>query len=311
MSDQNCLLSICVPTNGIIEWVFPVLDSIYAQKVDNSLFEVVVTNNGDNEEFHIRMLKYASEHSNLIYKKTSSYLFDNQLDAIALASGLYLKFLNHRALLLPGALEKMIDFVKINKDRKPICYFSNGVLGLPKDKQELKFSSFDQYVRGLKRYASWTTGVGIWKEDYERIPKPVVYDKISPHSALLFSERKRDDYIINDIPFSEEIKQDDTKKGKYDLFKAFGAEEISITFRLYIDGDISAETFKIVRDDYKKFVIGLYRTYCIRKKPCSYILTGFDDAMGIFMSKREVVFKAWLGLFLSPVKKVLKPFIKK
>ncbi|MCR5757842.1 MAG: hypothetical protein K6F95_08040 [Selenomonas sp.] len=39
---MNYLLSLCIPTNGIIELVFPVLDSIYAQGEDESLFEVVV-----------------------------------------------------------------------------------------------------------------------------------------------------------------------------------------------------------------------------------------------------------------------------
>ena len=31
------LLSLCMPTNGVVEWVFPVLESIYKQGCDNSL----------------------------------------------------------------------------------------------------------------------------------------------------------------------------------------------------------------------------------------------------------------------------------
>ena len=42
------LLSLCMPTNGISEWVFPSLDSIYNSSVDESLFEVIVTDNGNN-----------------------------------------------------------------------------------------------------------------------------------------------------------------------------------------------------------------------------------------------------------------------
>lgn len=303
-NEKDYFLSICVPTNGIIEWVFPVLNSIYEQGVDNNLFEVVVTNNGNNDEFNQQMIEYTNSHCNLIYKKTTSQLFDNQLDAIALAHGCYLKFLNHRELLLPGAIERMIDFVKNNKERKPVCYFSNGKLNFSKSKSVQHYSSFDQFVRGLQRYASWTTGVGIWKEDYDRIPKPIVYDKISPHSALLFSERNKNDYIIDDIPFSKEIKQDGTKKGKYDVFKAFGVEEISITFRLLMEGDISIETFKSVRDDYKRYCIELYRYLCIRRKPSSYDISGFNQAMDIFMSRREVLFKAWAGIPFIPIRKI-------
>ena len=45
------LVSLCIPTNGVVEWVFPVLDSIYNQSVDNALFEIVITDNGNNVVF--------------------------------------------------------------------------------------------------------------------------------------------------------------------------------------------------------------------------------------------------------------------
>ena len=45
------LVSLCIPTNGVVEWVFPVLDSIYNQIVDNALFEIVITDNGNNVVF--------------------------------------------------------------------------------------------------------------------------------------------------------------------------------------------------------------------------------------------------------------------
>ena len=37
------ILSLCLPTNGVIEWVFPVLDSIYNQNVDLNMFEIIVS----------------------------------------------------------------------------------------------------------------------------------------------------------------------------------------------------------------------------------------------------------------------------
>ena len=60
-------LSLCLPTNGIIEWVFPVLDNIYEQEADQSEWELIVTDNGDNKEFYEKMTAYAAEHENLIY----------------------------------------------------------------------------------------------------------------------------------------------------------------------------------------------------------------------------------------------------
>ncbi|MDE7422958.1 MAG: glycosyltransferase, partial [Lachnospiraceae bacterium] len=56
-------VSLCIPTNGVIEWVFPVLDSIYKQNVDNDMFEVIVTDNGNNEKFSEEMEIYLKKYS--------------------------------------------------------------------------------------------------------------------------------------------------------------------------------------------------------------------------------------------------------
>ena len=79
------IISLCLPTNGVIECFFPVLDSIYNQDVENNLFEVIVTNNGNNYQFDVMMQEYAEKHENLIYKKTDAYMFHNQLEALKLA----------------------------------------------------------------------------------------------------------------------------------------------------------------------------------------------------------------------------------
>ena len=56
------LVSLCMPTNGVIDWVFPVLDSIYNQNVDIDLFEVVITDNGNNAEFKKSIKGYLQTH---------------------------------------------------------------------------------------------------------------------------------------------------------------------------------------------------------------------------------------------------------
>lgn len=278
------IVSLCLPTNGVSEWVFPVLDSIYEQNVDDSLFEIVVTNNGDNEDFHKMILEYAGKHSNLIYKKTVAYMFDNQLEALKLASGKYFKLINHRGIFTEGALQHIVNVIRDNEEKKPVIFFSSGKL----EKDEYKLDSFDEFVCEIKRYASWTTGVGIWKEDYERIGENVKIDKISPHSCILFSERKKENYLIDNYIFENEIVSDHSKKGTYDLFKAFAVEEFSITLNLYIDGDITVKTLKKVKKDYRKFVAELYWHFMIKKDECSYDLSGFNDSMGIFYTTMDI-----------------------
>ena len=301
---EELLLSFCIPTNGIIEWVFPVLDAIYQQGEDITKFEVVVTDNGDNAEFKEKMEQYALKHTNLIYQRNNAYLFHNQLEALKIANGKYLKFLNHRSILEEGAIAKFLSFVEENQEEKPVAYFSNGLMKT--NSETLVFSDFDGFVKGLGHYASLTTGVGIWKEDFDRIPENFKYSKISPHSGVLFSERHKSKYLINDEVLMRDIDNDQSKKGKYDLFSAFGYEELSITMELLCDGDITTDTFKVVKRGYKNFLCNLYLDYCIFKEPCSYILDGFDNAMGIYFSKYEVVVGAWLRVPKKLFKRIRK-----
>lgn len=295
------ILSLCLPTNGIIEWVFPVLDSIYSQDVDVDLFEVIVTNNGNNNQFHKMMLEYAEKHKNLIYKATDAYMFHNQLEALKLASGEYLKFINHRAILSENSILQMISIIKKNLEDKPVMYFSNGVL-----KCDYTLNSFDGFVRELGCYASWTTGVGIWKSDYDRLSADLYIDKISPHSCILFANREKGKYKIYNFIFAEEIEKDHKKKGTYDLFKAFGVEELFITQKLYIEGNISSLTLKKVKNDYRKFLADLYFEFVIKKQPCSYDLKGFDDAMGIYFNKYDIVLLAYFNVIKSLIKKIIR-----
>lgn len=301
------IISLCLPTNGVIEWVFPVLDSIYSQNVDPTLFEVIVTDNGDNEDFYRLMLDYEKKHENLVYKKTTAYMFHNQLEALKLAKGAFFKFVNHRAVFTENSLQHMIDVIKNNINEKPVMYFACGTL--KKDRYEL--TSFDDFIGTLGRYISWTTGVGIWNDDYQRIPADVKVDKISPHSCILFSERNKSKYVIENFVFSKDLAVGHQNKGSYDLFKAFAVEEVTIALNLYIEGDISSKTFKKIKNEYKTFCSELYYSFCLKKVPCSYKLDGFESAMGIFFSKNEIVIKAYIYGFVSILKKLLKLILRK
>lgn len=290
------LISLCIPTNGIIEWVFPVLDSIYRQNVSEDLFEVIVTDNGNNDEFEKKMLNLAKNHNNLIYHKTKAYSFLNEAEAYKLATGHFIKFINHRTLLKENTLNEYIDFVEKNITTKPIVYFSNGVLG--KTNKIEVYNNFNLFIKNLSYWSSWSTGMGFWKEDYVKISKDVVYNELFPHTTILFSERKKSTYIIDDREMLTEIQVSSAKKGKYDLFYAFAVEYLSIIGDLLRDGDIDLETFIKVKNDNLQFIISLYFDFVIKKQECSYDLSSFEKSINVFYS-------------LSNFKKELKKFRKR
>ncbi len=292
--DRKPLVSICIPTNGVIEWLFPALDSIYGQKVDNELFEVVITDNGDNEEFKSKMRHYMTHHDNLVYEETKALPFVNEIEAYKRAKGQLIKYSNHRNIFIEGSLQKFIDFVDTYKDEKPIVYFSNGVLDI--SKEEHIYGNFDGFVRGLSYWSSWSTGMTIWKDDFDRLTKDISqYNEMFPHTDILFNERDRDKYIIDNRRLVYELPENGIAKGKYDLFYAFGNDYPGIIERLFIDGSISEETYKYVLSKNLEFIVFLYWEYCIRKRSCSYNLCGLDTIFDKYYTK---------GLFIKELIKI-------
>lgn len=281
------LLSICIPTNGIPELVFPVLDSIFSQKdVDKSLFEVVVMDNGHNEEFQHKITEYINRYKNLIYRQTDAYEFLSEAECYKAASGLFIKFVNHRTKLLPNTIAYLLKFIDNNIADKPSVYFANGVIkGIDK---VVEYDSFDGYVRGLSYWSSWSTGMGFWKEDFERIPEDTKFNTLFPHTTILFNEKHKKRYIIDNTILLDEILVSHANKGKYNLFYAFGVEYPGIISDLYRIGAISCETFLKVKEDNFGFIAGLYYNFVFKKEKCSYDLSQKEDTLNVFYSYKKV-----------------------
>lgn len=297
---KNTIISLCMPTNGVVEWVFPVLDSIFEQGCNSDDFEVIITDNGDNAEFKRKIKAYGLGHENLHYYETEALPFINEIEAYKRANGQLLKFVNHRTKLVKGALQRLIDFAKDNVEKKPIIYFSNGVIKT--ENKSHKYETFDDFVRNLSYWSSWSTGMAIWKEDFEHLPENVEnFNELFPHTNVLFAERDREKYIIDNSVIFDEMPQGKRPKGAYDLFYAFGVEYPSIILTLYRDRSITAKTYQKVVQDNLTFVAELYFKYFIKKEYCSYDLSGLGDMFYVFYRKNELM-HALLKVGLSKLK---------
>ena len=294
------LISLCIPTNGVIEWVFPVLESIYAQGVETALYEIVITDNGDNIEFKKKIIEYSKKHSNLIYKETTALPFLNEIEAYKIANGELIKFVNHRTKLRDGTLQKLIEFAENNKEDKPVIYFTNGVLPLKTEK--IIYQDFDSFVCGLSYWSSWSTGMAIWKEDFKSLPADISeYNELFPHTTILFHRKNGNKYVIDNTTIFDELPQGKKPKGNYDLFRAFGIEYPGIICDLLRGGYISNKTFCSVAKNNLEFIASLYFDYCVRKRYCPYNLDGLKDMFGVFYTKRKL-YQVTLKVILKKVK---------
>lgn len=302
IKNNKKLLSLCIPTNGIKQWVKPVIDSIYSQNISEDLFEVIITDNGSNIEFEEYMISILKLHDNLIYKKTNAEQFLNQIEAFKLATGDFIKFINHRMPLIDKSLQYLIDFVKNNYEEKPITYFLNGSLHM-KNLVE-KYKSFDEFIKGLSYYSSWSAGLACWKNDFENMKEIERYNLLFPHITMLFEIRCNRNYCIDNHFIQTTLPTDETKKGTYNLFYAFGVEYVSLLLELFRDRSISYDTFEYIRKQNGKFIIELYYYYIVRKKKVSYDLSNYKIYLGIFYDLKEIKWKS----FKLIVEKVLYKF---
>lgn len=283
------LLSLCIPTNGVVEWLFPVLNSIYKQNVSEELYEVVITDNGNNAEFKQKMKKVVSEHNNIVYVETKALPFVNEIEAYKRASGEFIKFVNHRTMLVDGVLQSLLDYVKNNIQEKPVTYFANGALEISKKRNE--YSSFDEFVKTLSYFSSWSTGMAIWKTDFDRLPKDMgLFNELYPHTNILFNEQKRTKYIIDNTVIFDELPQGKRPKAHFDLYFATAVEYPTIILNLLRQGAITYETFFSVKNDILDFVCWQYYHYNIRKEYNSYDITRFNDAIKIYYSYHQFMY---------------------
>lgn len=284
---NNPIVSLCMPTNGVVEWVFPVLESIYCQDCDDEEFEIIITDNGKNKQFKDKIKIYNQQHLNLHYYETKALPFINEIESYKKANGQLIKFVNHRTVLIKGALKRLIKLAKDNCDMKPIMYFANGEL--EKEKEIFEYGTFDEFVKNLSYWSSWSTGMTIWKEDFDKLPEDVNdFNELFPHTNVLFAERNRGKYILDNTVIFDEMPQGKKPKGDYDLYYAFGVEYPGIILDLLRDGSITTCTFKTVLNENLEFVGNLYFQYNIRKSYCSYDLKGLNDMLGIFYSKQQL-----------------------
>jgi len=264
MEKRQPILSICLPTNGAVEWVLPTLRGVYSQGVDNSLFEVVITDNGANSSLDQCLSEF--DYSNLCYEKTTDSGFLNLMTCLKKGRGLYCKMLNHRSVLVPGALQMMIDTVEKNKDSKPILYFMDGQL----DAEPLvECANLDSFVRTMNYWSTWSAGVGVWQTDLNALDG-LVLNETFPQSALMFDIRKESEYVISNRKYQD--MQNEDGKGGYDLFWAFAVEFPNIWRELVKQGRLSKETFDYVMVKMFNFVEEQYDREIVHESKHTFII---------------------------------------
>lgn len=292
MKENSPILSLCIPTNGAVAWVLPVIESIYSQGIDLSLFEVIITDNGKGDGLANAMDRF--DYSNLHYFRTESEGFLNQIDAFEKSTGIYCKMLNHRSEMLPGSLDKLISLVLAYQEEKPIIYCAEGTT---KSKDILiECDSLNHFIGELSFFVSWSVGVGVWQSDLVGIQKKRV-DTMFPHTYFLFELGEKRRYVIWNEKY--ERMTDDSGKGGYNLFYTFSVSFLDLINHLRVEHRISDRTFVETKKDLFGFLKSLYLTEVILPSRHKFIIEGVRESLCVYYGEKTYVWMilgAWANL---------------
>jgi len=256
-------LSICIPTNGRVEYLENVLDSIYRKENIEymPLFEVVVSDNSIDKSSEVIINKYNYE--NLIYRKSDEKGFMNSINALSVGTGRLLKLHNDTILLRDGVLKKMLDMAIIHQKEKPLIMYSNGLAGFNCEKT---YNRYDDFMYDLTYLSSWSNSLFLWSDDLA-VLRDSHFDDMFPQTTLLLSQNKKKYYLINDVQlFRGQYIPD---KGGYNIFKVFSVQYIDLIRSAFEDGIIEKRTFeKIKKDLIIEFLSAWYFKTKIIKRYC-------------------------------------------
>ena len=280
-STNKPLLSICIPTDGNVNWVINTLQSIYNQNCDINAFEVIVTDNGVSKELELAICKQEFP-NNLYYYKTEEKGFLNIISALKKGNGLYCKMLNHRSILFPNVISEWIEVIRKYQTNKPTIYFSNNVLGNYKYKE---CSDFETFVREMSYWSSWSAGIGIWDIDKPILDK-IVYNEMFPNTSILFETRQNGEYVIWNEKYQE--MQDETGKGGYNIYKTFSVGYLDIINELRIKRRISIMTFTMIKTDLYSFIQEWYNILSSKNNKYTFDTSDMEMYLNVYYSKKDI-----------------------
>lgn len=228
------LVSICIPCYKRIQHVRNTLKSIYIDNSDVlvSEYEVVITDNDPDMEIKTVVEEFSS-YPNLKYIPTQCEGFMNSYHALLNGSGDLLKLHNSQNKICKGMLARIVEQASQYIKEKPLIFHTNGFLN---NFNLYEYKVFDIFMSNLSYWSSWSGGMTIWKDDFEKIGK-IDINPLFPHTSVFITQYYKSKFVIDDRIFYEIQRVE--RRGDHNKFEAFTVHFPSLIFKCNTDGVIS------------------------------------------------------------------------
>lgn len=303
MSKSAPLISICIPCFKRLEQVRNTLLSIYENNadVDLSLYEVVISDNDPDCELKEVLTQFANK-ENLRYIPTACEGFMNSYYALTYGRGDLLKLHNSQNMIRKGMLAEIIHLAEEYMQQKALIFHTNGFLG----KFDVRgFNCFDNYMFALSYWSSWSGGMTIWREDFEKIGK-IDLDPLFPHTSVLLTQNTKNMYVVSDMIYYDV--QRVYNRGGHNKFEAFTVHYPSLLNDCNKKGVISEKTkstiYKSLYTDYIPTL--LFNKYIAKIE--TFEISDFKKNCSKYFPT-SAYYYAWLNVLMVPFKMIKRRIV--
>lgn len=311
--NNNCLLSICIPTYKRAQLLRNTLNSIYAQNVDHKLFEVCISDDSPDDDTKNMIEEEFSSIGNLVYQKVPDHGY-NIVEALKLGKGSFLKCQNDYAIFKEGSLQKLINLVSSNLERKPILYF--GLKSVKSDSKNQEFNNFNDFIYCVDLMSTFLSSIGLWKEDFNICnSNNIELVQAFPHTSYLYNCTFKTSIIVDNYDYF--VNQDSKTKGGYNLPQFFVQEFLNLVDKtLFSKSLITQNTREKLENNIIQFVANWYLTtkiehnkYKFKFDNCEKIIRDKCGQQGLdlFLKNTSSFFfiKRLIRYYLSSFKKLI------
>ena len=191
---------------------------------------------------------------------------------------------NDYAIIIPGELDKMVEFINDNLRNKPVLFFPNGHLKI--DQDNIECFSLENFIENASYWITFLLAFGIWREDFLSLNNRdrCIEKRMWLGDVYLRLVNSRKKAIIYNKKFSNYSPL--KTKGGYNIFKTFGIDYLSL-YDEYIQKKVISkkvfrnEKFKIFNNFlllwYKEIYINENKNLSFQKNsPFKFLLINYQ-----------------------------------
>ncbi len=245
------VLSICIPTYNRAGYLYFTLRSIVECEIFKNTddVEIVISDNASTD-LTGQIVKIFTEKfpDKIVYNRNKFNIGvdENFEKVLSFARGEVLKLHNDNYMFVDGALEKIVDKIKENREAKPTIFFTNGNL----DKVgEITCDNLDEFVKNATYFATWIASFSIWKEDFDKIVdfSQKLSTKLVQTDVLLRLGADGHKFLIYNNNIFEDIGV--LTKGGYNIPRVFGKNYLSLLKPYVKEKKLSKEVYEQEKRD--------------------------------------------------------------